>query len=125
MKPNLVHIKLRDQSIINLKRILEIFKLSAENNSFNVNYNKNIKEFSNHNFEISYDKKYIKKNIGKMIHDTTENKEIKIYNKEFIINNMKRAKTIITIIKKKQYELKENIESQKQHCKIEIIKFYV
>ena len=117
MKPNLIHIKLRDKNKINLNRILELFKLSAENNTFNLNYNKNIKEFSNHNFEISYDKKYIKKNIGKMRYDSTENKEIKLFNKEFIINNMKRSKMIIN---NKQYNLKENIENLNKAFKIEI-----
>ena len=117
MKPNLIHIKLRDKNIINLNRIFGLFKLSVENNTFNLNYNKNIKECSNHIFEIIYDKKYIKKNIGKMIYDDTENKEIKLYNIEFITNNMKRAKMIIN---NKLYKLKENIECQKSHCKIKI-----
>ena len=110
MKHNLIHIKLKDKNKANLNRILELFKLSVENNSFNLNYYENIKEFSNYNFEISYDKKYVKKNIGKMIYDATEIKEVKIYNEKFIINNIKRAKMIIN---HKKYELKENIESQK------------
>jgi len=50
MKPNFIHIKLRDRSKVNLNKIHELFKLSAENNTFCLNYNKNIKEFSNHNF---------------------------------------------------------------------------
>jgi hypothetical protein len=120
MKANLIHIKLRDKNEINLNRILELFKLSAENNSFNLNYNKNIKEYSNLNFGIIYDKKYIKTNIGKMIYEATENKEIKIYNEELTTNNIKRVKMIIN---NKQYNLKENIENLKSSFKIEI-KFF-
>ena len=117
MKPYLIQIKLRDKNKVNLNRIIEIFKLSAENNIFNLNYKKNITEYPNYNFKISYDKKCIKKNVGKIIFDTTENKEIKIYNEEFITNNMKRAKIIIN---NKQYELKGNIENLKRPFKIEI-----
>ena len=65
----------------------------------------------------SYYKNYIKKNNGKMIYETNKNKEIKIFNEEFISNNIKRAKMIMN---NKQYELKEIVEIQKQSFKIEI-----
>jgi len=117
MKFNLIHIKLRDKNKVNLNRILELFNLSAENRAFNLNYPLNIKEYLNHNLEISYDKKYIKKNIGKMIYRETEDKEIKIFNEKFVANNINRAKMIIN---NKQYNLKEIIENQKQYFKIEI-----
>ena len=80
MKPYLIHIKLRDKNEVNLNRILGLFKLSVENNIFNLSYNKNIKENSNHNLEINYDKKYIKKNIGKMTYEDYKNNKIKIIN---------------------------------------------
>ena len=117
MKPYLIYIKLRDKNEVNINRIYELFKLSVENNIFNLSYNKNIKENSNHNLEISYDKKYIKKNIGKMIYKDYKNKEIKIINGDFIKNNIKRAKMIIN---SKQYILKENIENIKRTFKIKI-----
>ena len=53
-----------------------------------------------------------------MIYKKNEfNKEINIFHKEFISNNMKRAKIII---KNKQYDLKENTKSEIQILKIEI-----
>jgi surface protein len=117
MKPNLIHLKLNDKSNIILNKVLELYKLSVGNKLIDLDYNKNKKEFSNQNLEIIYYKKYIKKNIGKMIYETTGNKEIKIYNEEFITNNIKRAKMIIN---SKQYKLKENIENPKRPFKIEI-----
>ena len=53
-----------------------------------------------------------------MIYKENEsNQEIKIFNKAFIKNNIKRAKIII---KNKQYNLKENIKSENKTFKIEI-----
>jgi len=53
-----------------------------------------------------------------MIYKTNEfNNTIKIFNEEFISNNMKRAKIII---KNKQYDLNENIKNEKQKIKVEI-----
>ena len=118
MEYNLFKVKIRENSKYNT--ILELLKLSIGNNITNLNYNK--KESPNQNLEIivSYNKKYIKKNNGKMIYKNTENnknKEIKIFDKEFISNNIKRAKIIIN---NKKYDLKEIIENQKQSFKIEI-----
>ena len=110
MKKNLIHIKINNKSNINLNKVLELYKLSAGNKIINLNYNKNKKVFSNKNLEIIYYKKYIKKNIGKMIYKTTENTEINILNAKFISKNIKRAKLIIN---NKQYILKENIDNKK------------
>ena len=62
MKPYLIHVKLRDKNEVNLSRIYELFKLSVENNIFNLSYNRNIKENSNHNLEL-----FVIKNILKRI----------------------------------------------------------
>jgi hypothetical protein len=71
---------------------------------------------------VNYYKKCIKSNIGKMIYKNTgSNKNIKIFDKIFILNNKKRVKIII---KNKQYELKENIKSQKHFAQIIKIKFF-
>jgi len=124
MEYNLFKVKIRENSKYNT--ILELLKLSIGNNITNLTYNK--KESPNQNLEInvSYNKKYIKKNNGKMIYKNTENnknnknnknKEIKIFDKEFISNNIKRAKMTIN---NKKYNLKEIIENQKQSFKIEI-----
>ena len=99
---NFILVKIKNKANINLNKskIQEIFALSIGNNIIFDN-NKNKKEFSNQILEINYNKKFIKKNIGKMIYETSEtNKKIKIFNQEFIKNNMKRAKIII---KNKQY----------------------
>ena len=120
MKCNFIRVKLKDKNNINLniRKILETFKLSIGNNIISFNYNKNKKEFSNQSLEINYYKKFIKKNIGKMIYETAEyNKKIEIFNKVFIIKNMKRAKIII---KNRQYNLKDNIQNEKLKFKIEI-----
>ena len=110
MECNYIHIKLKDKRNINLNKnkILELFKLSIGNNIINLNYNKNTKKSSNQNIQIIYYKKYIKKNIGKMRYIYLDNfKLIKILDKEFISNNIKRANIIIN---NKEYKLKENIE---------------
>ena len=120
MKCNFILVKIKDKANTNLNKdkIQENFKLSIGNNLINFNNNKNKKEISNQNLEIIYNKVFIKKNIGKMVYETAEiNKKIKILNEEFIANNMKRAKIII---KNKQYNLKENIKSEKQKFKVKI-----
>ena len=107
---------------MNNNKIFELFKLSIGNNKYILDYNKIKKEFSNKNLEISYYKKYIKTNIGKMICKNTENnKKITIFNKIFISNNKERAKIILN---NKQYELKENLENQKYFDQMIKIKFY-
>ena len=122
MKCNFIYIKLKAKNIINLNnnKILNLFKLSVGNNIINLNYNKNKKESSNQ--EIIYYKRYIKKDIGKMIYlNEGNNLQIKIFQKIFIYNNLERAKIIIY---NKQYELKENIRNRKQTITIKIkIKF--
>ena len=117
MQHNFIYIKLKDKSNNNLNKILTLFKLSVGNNIINLNYNKKKKESLNQNLEINYYKNYIKKNIGKMIYKDIKNKEIKIFNEEFISNNVKRTKIIIN---NKQYEIKEIVENQKQSLKIKI-----
>ena len=118
MKCNFIFVKLKDKNNINLnnKKFQEILKLSIGNNIKYFNYKKNKKEISNKNIEIIYYKRFIKKNIGKMIYETAECNK-KIFNKAFIENNMKRAKIII---KNKQYYLKENIKSKNKVFKIKI-----
>ena len=114
MKCNYIHIKLKDQNnlTLNYNKILEIFKLSFGNDIIDLNYNQN------KNLDIIYYKKYIKKNIGKMIYKNTENnKEIKIFSEIFVLNNIKIAKIIIN---NKQNELKEKIGNEKQLFKIKI-----
>ena len=118
MKNIFFKVKFRDKNT-NYNKILELLKLSAENNIIHLNYNISKKECSNQSLEIiaTYYKKYIKRNNGKMIYEKTKNKEIKILNKEFIIYNIKRAKMIIN---NKQYELKDIVENNKKSFKIEI-----
>ena len=109
MDYNYIYIILKYKNNINLNKnkILELFKLSIGNNIIHLNYNKNKKESSNQNIQIIYSKKYLKKNIGKMNYSNSENnKTIKIFDKIFISNNIKRANIIIN---NKIYELKENI----------------
>ena len=118
MRCNFICVKIKEKNNINLNngKIQEIFKLSIGNKRIYLNYNKTKKDYSKQNMKISYYKKYIKKNIGKMIYKTNEsNKKIKIFNKEFIKNNIKRAKIII---KNKIYDLKEDIKSEKQIIKV-------
>ena len=98
MKPNFIYFKIKDKTNINLNnnKILELFKLSAGNDINILNYNQNKNKSSNKNLEISYYKNYIKSNIGKMIYkNNPNNKNIKIFNEIFILNNKKRAKIII------------------------------
>ena len=129
MKCNFIHVKLKDKNNINLnnRQFQEILTLSIGNNIKYFNYNKNKKEFSNQNIKIIYYKRFIKTNIGKMIYETAEYNK-KIFNDEFIANNLKRAKIII---KNKKYYLKGNIKSEFKVFKIKIkfldniIKFYV
>ena len=120
MKCNFILVKIKDKTNINLNKskIQELFKLSIENKIINLYNNKNKKEFSNQNIGINYYKGNIKKNIGKMIYLINEyNKTIRIFNEEFVTNNMKRAKIIS---KNKQSDLKENIRSESQRLKIKI-----
>ena len=124
MKYNCIHFKLKDKNNINLNnnKILALFKLSVGNNINILDYNQNKKQSSNKNLEISYYKKYIKTNIGKMIYKNNGyNKEVSIFNKIFISKNKSRTKIIIN---NKQYELKENIENQKHFYQIIKIKFF-
>ena len=62
MKCNFIHIKLKDKNNNNLNnnKILVLFKLSLGNNIYKLNCNKNRKETSNKNLEISYYKNFIK-----------------------------------------------------------------
>ena len=59
MKCNFIHIKIKEKSNLthNKKKILDIIKLSFENDII-LNYNKNKK--TNNNLQIIYYKKYIK-----------------------------------------------------------------
>ena len=118
MKCNFISVKLKDKNSINLykSKFKELFKLSIGNNIKYFNYNKNKKAISNQNIEIIYFKIFNKKNIGKMIYKIFEYNK-KIFNKDFITNNMKRAKIII---KNKQYYLKENIKTENRIFKIKI-----
>ena len=121
MKNNYIHLKIKNKTYINFNnnKVLGLFKLSVGNNINIFDYNKKIT--SNKNLEISYYKKYIKSNIGKMIYKNTgKNEKIAIFNKIFISKNKERAKIIKN---NKQYELKGNIEHQKhflQKIKIKI-----
>ena len=93
MKYNFFKLKLNNKN----DDFLELFKLSIGNNKNSIYYNK--KESLNQNIQISYYKKYIEKNFGKMIYKVnTKDKEINILNKMFISNSIKRAKIIIIII---------------------------
>jgi len=115
MECNFICVKIRDKNNIIFKqsKIQEIFKLSIGNNIINFNYNTKKGKLM-----FNYYKKFIKKNIGKMIYKTNEyNQDTKIFNENFILNNMKRAKIII---ENKQYDLKENVRSAKQKFKVEI-----
>ena len=120
MSINFIGVRIKDKTNININdnKSLELFKLSLGNKITNLNYNKNNKEYSNKNFEIIYYKKFIQKNIGKMIYKRDEyRKYINIVNEKFILNNMKRTKIIIN---NKQNDLKGNIENEKQNLKIKI-----
>ncbi len=121
MSCNFIHIQLRKKNSINFNNnkntIIELFKSSIGNgviNSFSSNFIFKLKAlpskgYSNQAFELSYNKKLIKKNNAKMIYKPNKStKDIKIFNQKFILNNMKRSKIIIN---NKQYDLKENKES--------------
>ena len=135
MSCTFIHIELKNKSYKYKKKMLELFKSSIGIGKINPNYsyisikyalsNKIIfklkddpsRGYINQNFEIIYNKKFIKKNNVKMIYKINENnKDIKVFNQEFISNNMKRAKIFIN---NKQYDLKENIKSQINKIKIE------
>ena len=121
MESNFFLIKIKDKNYIkfNNNEILDIFKISLGNNKINLQYNKSKIQFLNKNFEIIYNKQYIERNIGKMKYRKIENKkEIKILHNIFISNNIKRAKIII---KNKQYDLKENIDSSIYKVKIKFV----
>ena len=118
MKYNLFKVKIRDKNG-KYNEIYELLKLSVGNNITEINYNKNKIKSTNQSFDIivSCDKKKIKKNNGKMIYEAKNSNEIKILNKVFISNNMKRSKIIIN---NKQNELKEIVRINKQSVKIKI-----
>ena len=111
MKCNFIHIKLKHQNNITLEN--KIFELSLGNNLTNLNYS-----FisSNHNLEINYYKNYTTTNCGKMIYKNNV-KEIKIFNKIFIIKNRNRAKIIKN---NKLIKLKESFVNQRNNLRIKI-----
>ena len=120
MNCNFINVRMKDKSDININenKILEVFKLSVENKITNLNYNKNKKESLNQNLGISYYKKFIQKNFGKMIYSKiNNNNKTKIVNKLFLLNNMDKTKIIIN---NKQNDLKENIENENENLKIKI-----
>jgi len=112
MKCNYINIKVKEKKC----KILELFKLSLGNNANSLYYNEKEKKCPNINLKLIYYKKYIEKNIGKIIY-TKYGFYSKIFNKKFLLKNKKRAKIIIN---NKQYNLKENIENEKQIFKIKI-----
>jgi len=61
MKYNFFNIKVEDKN----KKTLELFKLSLGNDVNSIYYNKNKKKFSNKKLEVTFYKKFIKKNMGK------------------------------------------------------------
>jgi len=68
--------------------------------------------------EIIYHKKFIKKNVGKMVYENFENnKEINIFHERFVLNNKNRFKIIIN---NKLNELKGIIENKTELFKIKI-----
>ena len=137
MSCNFIHIELKNKNYKYKEKMLELFKSSIGIGKINHNYsyisikyalsNKIIfklkddpsRGYINQPHEISYNKKFIKKNNAKMIYKANEsNKDIKIFNQKFISNNMKRAKVFIN---NKQYDLKENIESEINKIKIKFV----
>ena len=119
MKCNFINIRLKNKEDICLNNKREkLFKLSVGNRITNLKYNKNKNESSNQNLKIIYDKKYQKKNIGKMKYGNFKgDEEIKIFNKSFISNNIKRVKIIIN---NKKYKIEEKIQNEKQIFDIKI-----
>ena len=119
MKCKFIHV-MKDKSNININdiKIHELFKLSIGNKINDLYYNKNKKESSNKNLKINYYKKKIPKNLAKMIYKKIDdNKYKKIFNKKFILKNIKRAKIIIN---NKLNNLKENFENKNHISKIKI-----
>ena len=117
MEYNYIHIKSKDKNNNNLSKnkILELFKLSIGNNITNLNYNK---ISSNQKIQIIYYQKCIKKNVGKMKYIFLDGfNSIKILDKTFISNNIKRAKIIMN---NKEYKLKENIEYSELNTLVKI-----
>ena len=112
MRCNYINIKAKEKNC----KILELFKLSIGNGIYSLYYNKKEEKSSNQNLKLNYNKKYIEKNIGKMVYNNYEF-YTKILNKIFLSKNMKRAKIIIN---NKLYNLEENIENEKQIFKIKI-----
>jgi len=141
MENNFINIILKDNTNkfnLNNNEILELFKISLGKNVYNFNYpyisKENIKDdnliklydeknSSEQNLEINYYKKSIKKNFGKMIYKAKENnKEIKLFNKIFILNNYRKTKIIIN--NKKQHIFKEKINNNNnKNVKVKI-KFF-
>jgi len=119
MKCNFINIRLKNKEDICLNNKREkLFKLSVGNRITNLKYNKNKNESSNQNLKIIYDKKYQKKIIGKMKYGNFKgDEEIKIFNKSFISNNIKRVKIIIN---NKKYKIEEKIQNEKQIFDIKI-----
>ena len=137
MSCNYIYIQIKNNSYINfMGNKNEILKLSLGNNIIpNYSYTSNISKkislsnkfifklkadpsrgYMNHNFDIIYNKNLIKKNEAKMKYKTYgSNKEIKIFNQNFISKNIKRAKVFIN---NKQYDLKENFESKINNIRI-------
>ena len=114
MRCNFINIKVKDKK----QKILELFKLSIGNTIKPLYYNNDKANSLNQKIKIIYFKKYLKKNIGKMIYKISENKkEINILSKTFMLNNIKRAKIILD---NKQYDLKQNIERKAKNIKIKI-----
>ncbi len=94
MLSKFIHLKLIGKN--NIKQSKDkIFKLLKISLGDNVSYLRYKKKSSNQSFVISYYKKFIKKNIGKMEYAANKNKEIEIFNKIFLSKNIKRAKIII------------------------------
>ena len=124
MECNYIHFKLKDKNNNNLNKnkILDLFKLSIGNNIISLNSKKNKSKSSNQNIQIIYYQKYIKKNLVKMIYTYLDNSNlIKILDKEFILNNIKRANIIMN---NKEYKLKENLDYRELKTKYLIkIKF--
>jgi len=78
MKCTFIRVKMKDKRIININDYT-ILELSIGNKKNTLNYNKYKKEFSSQNLDINIYKKYIKKNIGKMIYKKIENSKDKKY----------------------------------------------
>ena len=70
MKCNFIHIKLKDKNYIDLNRnrLLELVKLSIENNANYFYYNKNNAKSLNQDSETIYYKNYIKKKILEILY---------------------------------------------------------